>query len=196
MPELGEIKKAKEIGRRGTHRYIWGACPICGKERWIQTPSLRNSWCKSCHYRVRLLEANGHGEEHPSWKGGRNKTGKGYIVVFVPFNDFFRSMTDGRGYVAEHRLVMAKSLGRCLHPWEIVHHKGIRYDDIRNKSDNLEDNLELTGSISEHSRAHSKGYRDGYAKGLQDGKDQQIEDLRKEIKLLQWHISELTSVRR
>ncbi len=62
------------------------------------------------------------GAKHPHWKGGKWKKEDGYIVVMVPADDPLASMRDRAGYVLEHRLVMARSLGRPLHTHETVHH--------------------------------------------------------------------------
>ena len=68
-----------------------------------------------------------------SWKGGRIKTKYGYVYIRKPKHPF----ANGIGYVAEHRLIMEKQLGRYLEKWEQVHHKNVI------KSDNRIDNLEL-----------------------------------------------------
>ena len=75
------------------------------------------------------------GSRHGSWKGGRHWL-KGYWMVHVPFDSPFASMRSTGGYVLEHRLVMAQSLGRPLLSTENVHHlNGIRDD---NRLENLE----------------------------------------------------------
>ncbi len=178
MQQTGEIRKGAEIGKAPTQCFIWHACIDCNKERWVllrrgQPVSLR---CRSCS-RQGILNVN--------WRGGRYKRQEGYIDIRLLPNDFFRPMASGCGIVMEHRLVMARSLGRCLQPWEVVHHKnGI-------KDDNRLENLELA-TIGQHQVAHHKGYKDGYAKGLIDGRDKQIQELKDQISLLQWHINELT----
>ena len=193
MSESGEIRIGQEIGKILGRRYIWCACEVCGKYRWVQSkegqPTKRR--CISCANKE--TGKRQRGENHPNWKGGRFLDSEdGYVFIRLESNDFFYPMARANGYVAEHRYVMAKKLGRCLQSWELVHHKGVRYDDIRNRSDNLEDNLEMATRGS-HAIEHSKGYRDGYVKGLTDGRLKQIEELKqmieeqgKQIRLLRW----------
>ena len=139
MPEIGEIKQGFEIGRLGTrHFHIYAACEICGKERWVQ---LRNGQptskrCKQCvnigFRHSEETKAKARGENHYKWKGGRNKTKAGYVSIRIYPDDFFYPMADSNGHVLEHRLVVAKALGRCLQSWELVHHKrGFAKDDNR-----------------------------------------------------------------
>ena len=134
MPQVGEIKYGREVGYKGSGgiRYIWHACEDCGKERWVQLrrgQRLSSKRCSVCCGRRmgRAAAGFGIGEKNSNWKGGRMETRKGYILVKLYPDDFFYSMTDKDGYVSEHRLVVARALGRCLHRWEIVHHKHDRY---------------------------------------------------------------------
>ncbi len=55
MPMLGEIRKSEEIGynARG-QKWVWSACAICGKERWvlIKEGQPRNSKCFPCSSKI------------------------------------------------------------------------------------------------------------------------------------------------
>ena len=144
MPIIGEKRRGRELGFRDSKRnYIWAACPDCGKQRWIcfrikgKGSTFRCYPCAAKQLR---------GENHPNWKGGRVKHSEGYIEVKVAESDFFFSMASSTGYVAEHRLVMAKSLQRCLLPWEIVHHKN------GDRTDNRLENLQLISQASHNIR--------------------------------------------
>ena len=192
--EAGTIKRGKELGYKLAYcKYVYSPCPDCGKLRWARLVGGKPTRlrCRSCANKIsNRLQHHQSGSSNHFWVGGRIITKQGYIMVRLYPDDFFYPMCQHNGYVLEHRLVIGKHLGRNLHRWEEVHHKGIEYTEIENKQDNRIENLELTTTGS-HSRAHSKGYRDGYQKGLQDGRDKQIEELKKEIKLLQWQIKEM-----
>lgn len=139
MPEIGEIKTDRELGLKGKHRRQWVICPQCGKGRWvILTATKRPDYTGLCHQ----CNASIRGGKRLK-TGGRWTTGQGYVMRLLQPDDFFFSMAGADGYVGEHRLVMAQSLGRCLHSWELVHHKGVRDKGIKNRSDNLIDNLQL-----------------------------------------------------
>ena len=146
MPTVGEIKKGKDIGKTPRNYFLWGACPKCGKERWVQLLKSKDAMHRLCRNCGNL------GHPAYNWKGGRTKDDRGYIRISTNPKDFFypmaSSIKDGYGYIFEHRLVMAKHLGRCLQSWELVHHKGERYPkgSKENKSDNRLENLQLIGS--------------------------------------------------
>lgn len=72
---------------------------------------------------------------HGMWKGGRSKA-SGYIRVIVDKGDPLACMSDGGGYVLEHRLVMARKLNRPLRREETVHH--VNGDRCDNRPENLQ----------------------------------------------------------
>lgn len=171
MPELGEISKGDR-----SRKIIWLACPCCGKARWV--PFIKGApqyyWCHFCVKKSQKESLN------YNWKGGRYKSKRhGYVFIRLQPDDFFYPMVDCVGYVREHRLVMASHLGRCLQPWEIVHHKnGIR-------DDNRIENLQLIQEM-QHTQTTILGNKiDSQSKQIQELKDL-IEELRKEIRWLRF----------
>ena len=100
MPEVGEIKKAREIGRKGNGRhYIWSACEGCGKERWVVLlrGKPKTILCPCCASKKRAERRHLRREENPNWRGGRKKDKKGYIEVLLQLNDFFLPMAMKNG---------------------------------------------------------------------------------------------------
>jgi len=83
------------------------------------------------------------GKNNPRWNNGQYIS-RGYFYITCPAHPF----KDKRGYIRRSRLVMEKSLRRCLTPKEVVHHiNGIK-DDDRIK------NLKLFKNNSEHKKFH------------------------------------------
>jgi len=76
------------------------------------------------------------GKTHGSWKGGICKTSEGYIKEYINHDDPMRSMGGRNGYVMQHRIVMARALGRALYKHETVHH--INGDASDNRIENLQ----------------------------------------------------------
>jgi len=93
-----------------------------------------------------------------------------------PTNPYYR-MVSNRNRVLAHRLVMAMHLGRCLEPWEVVHHKNC------NKSDNRLENLELV--TPQRNMAYARQADTIASLG------EQVKALEKEVRLLKWHIQQL-----
>ena len=143
MPNINDLKY------NGKNYAIYLACSKCGKERWVQRHSIKRpvltGLCKSCGCKNAWIGKARKGEEHPHWKGGRIQTSQGYIFIHVSPDDFFAPMRIKLGYVLEHRLVMAKHLGRNLQSWELVHHKHTKYPagSVEDKQDNRIENLQL-----------------------------------------------------
>lgn len=129
----GDVNADEPLSRRKQPQL----CAVEDCERLSRT----RGYC-SAHYK-RVLRHGHPRAEIPLREGDEERLSHGYRKVPVP--EELRHLTDGERSTVEHRLVMAKHLGRALHPDEVVHHRnGVR-------TDNRIENLELW------STAHPKG---------------------------------------
>lgn len=87
-------------------------------------------WVKEFQWKTQSVGSR-PGDKHQFWKGGVIWR-KGYKHIYSP--DHPNKV--GRGYMAEHRLVMEAKLGRYLERSEVVHHRD--GDPTNNHPDNLE----------------------------------------------------------
>ncbi len=113
-----------------------------GNNNWKYKKTFRIS--KKTKEKMRISHLGKTGCLASSWKGGRIKNKRGYILVYSPNHCF----CDSNYYVLEHRLIMEKHIKRMLYPKEVVHHINGIYDD------NRIENLILYRSHSEHAKTH------------------------------------------
>lgn len=124
-----------DIPLRGT-----GDCLVedCDRSRHAR------GYCRT-HYRRWLQDGVPRGDDPIRVVTGTGFLNHGYWIVPVPTAE--RHLTGGEHRVGEHRLVMARHLGRALYPDETVHHvNGVR-------TDNRLENLQLWSSV------HPQGQR-------------------------------------
>lgn len=109
-------------------------CQECGSPTKSDRPSRIPKYCSvTCRNRATAKSR--------STTRGWIKAPKGYILIRDPQNE----MASRDGYVMEHRLVMAKAIGRPLRKNEVVHHlNGV-------KDDNRIENLQLMRA-ADHNR--------------------------------------------
>lgn len=96
------------------------------------------------------------GHQNSAWRGGRTLDKDGYVLLWMPGHP----EANQHGQVREHRIVMARMIGRPLLRSEVVHHE----NDIRH--DNRPENLRLFGSNGEHLSVTLTGRKSRESRGL------------------------------
>lgn len=146
-------------------------------------PGIGHKHTEADKQKIRQSMTGRFGVKNNHWKGGKY-TENGYVFVKLISSDFFYLMAKHDGYVYEHRLVMAKLLGRCLHRWEIVHHKHTKYPagSVEDKQDNRIENLQLV-SDDRHKQITILEERIKFLEG-------KVDEQGKLIKLNQWQLKQ------
>ena len=135
MREIYDLGVLIKPGISRSYRYSVFECPVCGKKvEKIRKDGIKAKTCSiECSRNYRGPKKN----YKPYVMIG------GYKYIYMPEHPYCT-----KRYVAEHRIVMEKHLGRYLTDNEVVHHLN------GNKTDNNIGNL-IVLSISDHSKLHS-----------------------------------------
>lgn len=116
-------------------------CFKCGKEFIGKSSCHIYKFCSRECYRSSDNCAVGKGK---SPRGKEKILRTGYWYIYLPSHP----NSGKQGYIAEHRLIMEKHIGRMLEKTEIVHHID------KNPINNELDNLVLCSGRKEHSKLH------------------------------------------
>lgn len=137
IKETGQ--KCKGNSKRN-YKYGLFKCDVCNKEvEKIIKDGLNAKCCsKRCYTKLRI------GNKRGAYKSCI--ISKKYKYIYIPEHP--NAIGSRKIYIAEHRLVMEKRIGRYLNENEVVHHKN------ENTIDNRIDNLVLMTN-SEHSKYHA-----------------------------------------
>jgi len=137
---LREIKSLGTYRKEGISRsyaYSLFECPECGCHvEKVRKDGINANFCSHACYAKRR-ERRGAYNEYVVISG--------YLYVYTPDHP----NATKAGYVAKHRLVAEKTIGRLLNKGEDVHHKNL------DKYDNDPNNL-IAMSSSEHSKLHAR----------------------------------------
>ena len=133
MPDTGEISRGQYIGKASGKEYIYVACTECGFRRWVQKEPHNKGGLRLCRVCSNRLVSTRQ-RVRKGYEPGRSVRKRGgYIFVRLEPDDPLHGLvtTKAGHFVAEHRLVMARYLGRLLKSSEIVHHLNGVHDDNR-----------------------------------------------------------------
>lgn len=135
----------KYIGNSRKQRYMFSLfeCPYCHNLiETRKTIGMKQVCCKKCYKDYRKGKKVGNIVDKVFISG--------YWYIYSPYHPYATK----KGYVAEHRLVAEKTIGRFLRDDEVVHHIN------ENKLDNTPENL-LVLTQSEHIRLHANKRKRG-----------------------------------
>lgn len=144
VKEGREAKRASELGYKVSGKDYWlfkDTCSECGAILWRRLGYL-GKLCTHCTQKNLERPSTG---SHPRWVGGRHIRRDGYVAITLDSSDPLFVMAHHKKHTAlEHRVIMARALGRPLKPWEVIHHRN------RDRADNRLANLELISAQHVH----------------------------------------------